>query len=887
MEQNGFASLAVLQMPPSSRLLPSSCCPDKDLVVVISRLGSKDRVSLWKMQGSKKWEVDIHLEGGHNEEIVDLAWSPDGQTIVLVHDPPRITLHSIQDGREERNLPISHVITEGVQLTGVWWFMEEKSPKVGSIPDIFKRGDDITGSAHSILKMLPLLDAVKDDTQVLTNTGLFAFPGKQAKSSKSDMPEVIASWPSLPSDPLAASILSPARAGEQDNRPGEEHDEIDDTNVDSILAVSDSAGRIHSYLDGSYPLGIISIESHSTTSSLCKGSKTSTLMAHQRKKTGESSVTPLLPTFIRFPLLETRVPRALARISTSVRELLWYIMRVMDDLHVTWFGSSTQAGARELGEKWVQGLAALQVDQPGGNKLSWSILDLVHLLVSGRSSDAVSDFIGSGEQMSERGLQKWESTVIEALVKMRDFSEERVAPACQRLHLMLEELLGWSQLPQLYDPLDLRKNEIEECLEMTGRAIVVASWLPAVARRELSHFKEFMKWLRYEITNANATSDAHSLLQPRHDILEVDSYLMSGLVNSQIDKWFKRGVPHFSPQDLGAPEENQHLTAVMERARRALRDPTQTALQHRVVQKDHYRVDKNLYALVQNLAKRCETIFLRAASATARSAEVCREGAGSPASTPVENPNLTYVIRERSVADKEMTNHFIHHLAIHVPSPEYRTCLFLIRLRYGHEAPGSLIDLGMAILECRLREGDGVVDFDLLDAEFFDDESLVIVYRAQGLRGAVPAAARLPCDRANFDRKTLGPTYIATVTYSDLGYQASPAAGYVREPSREELIVDAFQRWKNGQVGNELIICVYIKLPSAVLTGGPSSLVYAQLKPVLMPIKRSRALTACREGEVYLAVNGRVGRRVACVLDTEGLVLETLDLEGETGEESE
>lgn len=88
-------------------------------------------------------------------------------------------------------------------------------------------------------------------------------------------------------------------------------------------------------------------------------------------------------------------------------------------------------------------------------------------LVTGRPSDAVSDFIGSGEQMSERvaisfpfnvtvkfeinncneqGLQKWESTVVEALSKLRDYSEQRMAPACQRLHIVLEELLGWSQL---------------------------------------------------------------------------------------------------------------------------------------------------------------------------------------------------------------------------------------------------------------------------------------------------------------------------------------------------------------------------------------------------------------------------------------------------------
>lgn len=36
-----------------------------------------------------------------------------------------------------------------------------------------------------------------------------------------------------------------------------------------------------------------------------------------------------------------------------------------------------------------------------------------------------------------------------------------------------------------------------------------------------------------------------------------------------------------------------------------------------------------------------------------------------------------------------------------------------------------------------------------------------------------------------------------------------------------------------------------------------------------------------------LAVNGRVGRRVACVLDDAGLGLEVLDMEGEEEEEAE
>lgn len=45
-------------------------------------------------------------------------------------------------------------------------------------------------------------------------------------------------------------------------------------------------------------------------------------------------------------------------------------------------------------------------------------------------------------------------------------------------------------------------------------------------------------------------------------------------------------------------------------------------------------------------------------------------------------------------------------------------------------------------------------------------------------------------------------------------------------------------------------------------------------------------LKGCKEGGVSVAVNGRKGRRVGCVLDGTGSVLECIDLEGD-GEDME
>jgi hypothetical protein len=66
-----------------------------------------------------------------------------GQAIALVHHPPRITVHSVQDGCEEHSPHLIDEISESTRLTGVWWFKDERQAEADPIPDIFKRGTDI------------------------------------------------------------------------------------------------------------------------------------------------------------------------------------------------------------------------------------------------------------------------------------------------------------------------------------------------------------------------------------------------------------------------------------------------------------------------------------------------------------------------------------------------------------------------------------------------------------------------------------------------------------------------------------------------------------------------------------------------------------------------
>jgi len=66
---------------------------------------------------------------------------------------------------------------------------------------------------------------------------------------------------------------------------------------------------------------------------------------------------------------------------------------------------------------------------------------------------------------------------------------------------------------------------------------------------------------------------------PEYDMLEVNHYLMSGLVVSSIDKWFMGPIPQFSPEDLGVPGDKQDLQSAIRRAQAVASNPAQMAWQ--------------------------------------------------------------------------------------------------------------------------------------------------------------------------------------------------------------------------------------------------------------------------------------------------------------------
>ena len=191
-------------------------------------------------------------------------------------------------------------------------------------------------------------------------TDLFAFQGSQTRvTAKPHLPDVIKSWPILTLD---SSYISIGRAPQGRNEALSEAEEF---NANSILVVADDAGSLHYFLDGTFPLGPVYLGFDLSVSTLLKKPMRPGFIAHPYVSVDERFGTSARPFVIALPLLTSRKPRDLAMLSSTSRELLWYIMRSVKEMRAMWFGSDTTSGAREIGPKWIRSLEEKQKEQYG------------------------------------------------------------------------------------------------------------------------------------------------------------------------------------------------------------------------------------------------------------------------------------------------------------------------------------------------------------------------------------------------------------------------------------------------------------------------------------------------------------------------------------------
>ncbi|KAF8741514.1 Anaphase-promoting complex, cyclosome, subunit 4, partial [Rhizoctonia solani] len=396
-----------------SKLLSGACCPTMDLVAILSG----ERLALWRMQGGSVWTADVH-------NVIDIEWSPDGayihaasapthyllgRVILCVHQPPRATLWSVHDGKQIGELLVPNTVT---RITGVWWVEPDEQPPIDELGDLMKRGPNTPGSAHSLLARLPLLEPYKDPLPAKPNPLgapiTFGLPDpKPTQDWRTPLP-VVQRIQSLPPSPISASLAPTDRVPTR-NKPTSSttKDEQVDPNRGTLVVIADSNGLVHLFLDGSYAVGEVRVYPPTTAVRISGLSKRGSITSFGVYGSGLTSSmtrsTSLAPTLVHVPLATTPETHKVARASSTLKALLEYIHLGVEELEIIWCGRAKdgRGGVKDLGSFWAKIILEKERAHAGRVTLG-PVAQLTLLLLTGRATDSLQDFLGGGGKLTDR-----------------------------------------------------------------------------------------------------------------------------------------------------------------------------------------------------------------------------------------------------------------------------------------------------------------------------------------------------------------------------------------------------------------------------------------------------------------------------------------------------
>ncbi|WVF72936.1 hypothetical protein IAT40_007754 [Kwoniella sp. CBS 6097] len=483
-----FTPLSTIPLPSAHILHPKACNPSMDLIVLLSpasssssssssaaaavpprvpayqawnakgkgkdigaAAGEKTGVSLWRTGGSRVWEVQVAGKVG------GLAWSEDGLFLSILTTKTsgnNIEHLSVHTGEVIRSIPLDQ--DQGPSLSGIgsevvrswkWVDMEWRSTGVDW-------EEPRNGSALMILDSLPRVTPV--ELPKPTNTLPFQRPTNTAPIKPTIHP-LLSTFPALlPSDPPVSA---------------------------HILTIGD-----RSFLTGTFPLSI-----------------------PPSRTAGDTAVLGLAQSSDRMVGLLDIILRGLENAEQAFRD-----------------GEKQTMICREDLETCAQQQAMTIPDVHA---------DLFRFLMTGRSGVAVNEWLGN--RLTGRTIAKWDQMLDTSFRTIQSLISESISPALERIILLLEELKGWSKDSSYKRQLDLDEVAITSAIDLVLGFAKLVERMRRDAEHEMLAAAEFMKWLKYEITRA-AIQDPSSedLPNPTHDLKLVWSFMQNGFVHSSFHRHF-------------------------------------------------------------------------------------------------------------------------------------------------------------------------------------------------------------------------------------------------------------------------------------------------------------------------------------------------------------
>ncbi|KIR81389.1 hypothetical protein I306_01624 [Cryptococcus gattii EJB2] len=279
---------------------------------------------------------------------------------------------------------------------------------------------------------------------------------------------------------------------------------------------------------------------------------------------GHTTSISLLTGTFRLASIPTAELLSLAQVSDRITGLLDIVLRGLE---------SAEAAFRE-GEKQTmihrEDLETCAKKQ--GTSIPDVYADLFRFLMTGRTGIAVTEWLGS--RMTPRTIAKWDSTMDSSYRTIRKLISESITPALERILLLLEEIKGWSLTRRYIENLDLQSlSAIERCMDLVSGLAKLVEGMRVRAKHELMAASEFIKWLKY---------DDYPFAV--HDVKYVWAFIENGFVKSPFRRHFpdllERERP--PPKDflseefiarLGVKPEKRLLSGVLEETLACLKKP--------------------------------------------------------------------------------------------------------------------------------------------------------------------------------------------------------------------------------------------------------------------------------------------------------------------------
>ncbi|EAW07261.1 putative anaphase-promoting complex component Cut20/Apc4 [Aspergillus clavatus NRRL 1] len=248
----------------------------------------------------------------------------------------------------------------------------------------------------------------------------------------------------------------------------------------------------------------------------------------------------LFTTDLRFITRSGRYLSLLAYKTTQLQNLLRYICQVQRQIELEW------KNAQELPARYMR-----SINEDLQEKCHCDFVTAAyHLVVTGDCFEPLKEFLV--DIVGERGHKRWEKAVSGGYENVRRLTHECLLPALERCEVLLSRLIGLSKFQKLSEVLGLETANLNAIVETLDCLHLLSHHIIIHANEELSQFVSFSQWLRHEIDMQSAEPMSQTLeeLMEKTDLTEYPQtlkYIRGALTKSTLQNFIHQlpmmGIP--------------------------------------------------------------------------------------------------------------------------------------------------------------------------------------------------------------------------------------------------------------------------------------------------------------------------------------------------------